>query len=372
MPTGATSLLRRTKAHPIETLEAIDAELAHASLSLDAGEPPDLVGGRAAIGVDALLARIEDAPKRSVRTDYVDAWTRYGDRVVSADYSFNWVPSRSLFALMTTDDGTPIVHYSIEIDPEHFGLETDDEQSRYYTTLDVNVEVTDTNDTLVHSTSRSTTIELTPEQVEAVQTAPVAYQDDFPLVPGRYTVRVYVQNRALQNWTVAEAELSAAEASITDIILCYDVTELGGDVDAHDVRTFQLGATRLAPATGSIFASGESVKVFAQVPAGARTRFELIADGDVHDEHTGGLVGELSTFGLDGGSYEVRATVIDEAGSTIAEKSTTLTLSPRSYVARPGFVYRRGFNTRVRGLLALVRGDQLWRLGRFGRRSSAI
>ena len=42
-----------------------------------------------------------------------------------------------------------------------------------------------------------------------------------------------------------------------------------------------------------------------------------------------------------------------------------MTLSPRTHIPRPAFVYRRGFNTTTPGLLALVRGDQLWQLSRF-------
>jgi GWxTD domain-containing protein len=371
---GPASLLRgavRDDGAAVAELEAIDTELAHASLSLDAGEPPDLVNARPALGVDALLARIESSPERAVDTRYVDAWREHGHRVASADYSFNWVPSRHVFAVMTTADGTPIVHYGLELDPESFGLETDEGQSRYYTTLDVSVEVTAANGVMVHASSRATFIELTREQVEAIETAPVAYQDDFPLVPGRYTVSVYLQNRALENWTVAEAELHIPEpapATITDIILARGVSESADAVDADEVRTFQLGSTKLQPATGNVVAAGETVSVLAHVfdpPAGATTRFELV-DGDaIHDTATGARTGALSTLGLGGGNYEVRARLVGADGTTLAEKGTSLTISPRTSVPAPGFVYRRGFNTRVPGLLALVRGDQLWRLSRF-------
>ncbi len=88
---------------------------------------------------------------------------------------------------MAGPEETPIVHFSIELDPTSFGLETDEHRSKFYTTLDVTVEATNSDGTLVHSTARSTFIELTPRQVDEIQAAPVAYQDDFPLVPGTYT-----------------------------------------------------------------------------------------------------------------------------------------------------------------------------------------
>ncbi|GMR24175.1 MAG: hypothetical protein BMS9Abin37_2688 [Acidobacteriota bacterium] len=378
---GPASLLRGTDISAatdnlvaVARLEEIDSELAQASLSLDAGEPPDFLTGRAAIGVDALLARIEDSPKRAINTDYIDAWTEYGKRV-SAEYSFNFVPSRHLFAVMEGPEETPIVHYSIELDPTSFGLETDEHQSKFYTTLDVTVEATHSDGTLVHSTARSTFIELTAHQVAEIQTAPVAYQDDFPLVPGSYTISVIARNRALKNYTVAEADLEIPEyvptkPAIVDVILCHDATVSAEGVE-NEVRTFQLGGVRLEPATGNIFAIGDTVTVFAQAhaapdgPDGTRTQFDLVSGDDVLDSDTGAPTGELSTLGLVSGDYQVRVQLVGTNGAVVAEKRVGLTLSPRTHVPRPAFVYRRGFNTKAPGLLALVRGDQLWRLSRF-------
>ena len=375
---GPASLLRGTDISratnnlaAVEKLEEIDTELAHASLSLDAGEPPDLLTGRAAMGVDALLARIENSPKRAINTDYIDAWTEYGKRV-SAEYSFNFVPNRHLFAIMTGPEATPIVHYSIELDPTSFGLETDEDQSKFYTTLDVTVEATNSDGILVHSTARSTFIELSPHQVAEIRTAPVAYQDDFPLVPGTYTISVIARNRALKNYTVAETDLVIPEyvpatPAIVDVILCHEAA-VSAEGITDEVRTFQLGGVRLAPATGNIFAIGDTVTVFAQVhaaPDGARLQFDLVSGNDVLDSDAGALTGELSTLGLIGGDYLVRAQLVDTGGTVVAEKKVRLTLSPRTHVPRPAFVYRRGFNTNAPGLLALVRGDQLWRLSRY-------
>lgn len=375
---GPASLLRGTDISAatdnlaaIGKLEEIDAELAHASLSLDAGEPPDFLTGRAAIGVGALLGRIEDSPKRAINTDYIDAWTKYGKRV-SAEYSFNFVPNRHLFAVMTGPEATSIVHYSIELDPPSFGLETDEDQSKFYTTLDVTVEATHSDGTLVHSIARSTFIELTPRQVDEIRTAPVAYQDNFPLVPGTYTISVIARNRALKNYTVAEVDIEIPEyvpttPAIVDVILCHEATFSAEGLEA-EVRTFQLGGVRLAPATGNIFAIGDTITVFAQThaaPEGATTRFDLVSGDELFDSDAGVLIGELSTLGLDSGDYEVRVQIVKMDGALIAEKRVGLTLSPRTHIPRPAFVYRRGFNTQAPGLLALVRGDQLWRLARY-------
>ena len=110
----------------IQALGQISPELARASLSYDTSDSADFMVGRASIGTDIMLARIEESPKRAIRTDYADAWLRYGDKV-AAEYSFNFVPSRSVFTVLYAPETTPFVHYSVEYDPQNFTMELDEE-----------------------------------------------------------------------------------------------------------------------------------------------------------------------------------------------------------------------------------------------------
>jgi GWxTD domain-containing protein len=373
----------------VEKLEQMSSELAHASLSYDAGEPPDYLTARAAIGAEQLLARIEQSATRAINTNYIDAWEQYGHRV-AAEYSFNFVPSRHVFATMMSTDVVPataIVHYSIELDPASFGFETDEAQSRFYTTLDVTVEATNAQATLVHSLERSTPIELTPAEVARLEHSPVAYQDDFPLVPGEYTISVILRNRALKTFTIAETQLDIPPLderapALTDVILCYATALTAPALEPREVRTFQLGSVRLEPAGGGLFTSGDTVTAFTQAiaaPEGSRVRFELVSSDEVLDRVErndigagGALTAELTTLGLAGGRYFVRVRLESADGVVLAEKATELVLSPRSSIARPALVYRRGFNTKIPGLVALVRGDQLWRAGDYGGARSAF
>ena len=385
---GPPALLRGTfiQSNPdnldaIEALTQISPELAHASLSFDTGEPPDLIGGRPAMGTGLLLARIEESPKRAVRTDYADAWMQYGRRV-STEYSFNFVPNRHVFSVMAGPEATPIIHYSVELDPESFGLEmNEDDPSKYYTTLDVTFEATNDEGTLVVSTGSSTFVELTPAQTDRVRSAPFAFQSSFPLVPGRHTVSVILRNRALTNFTLAEREVEVprfelGRPTLADIILCHATTVATETVDPTEVRTFQLGRLRLEPASDQLFAVGEIIHVFAQAhqtPEGYMARFELAGADEVFDAvetevrkaQGGAVTAELSTLGMVGGDYQIRVRLMTPRGELAGERSVAVVLSPRTAVPRPGFVLRKGFNTAIPELLALARGDQLWNLGRF-------
>ncbi len=333
----------------IESLRQISPELAAASLSFDTSEPPDYVGGRPALGTDIMLARIEDSPKRAIRTDYAEAWLRYGNRV-SADYSFNFVPSRSSFAVVAESSGTPIVHYSIEIDPQNFSLETDEKQSKFYTTLDVTIEVRNPEGTLIVANDKEVYFELTPSQVQTIRASPFAYQDNFPLVPGDYSVSVILRNRVISQYTVAEKEISiptpdASSPKLIDLILAYESKSGMGEVAEGEVRTFQVGSMRFQPASDNVFVIGDTVHLVTQAFGASpahRVVFEL-ALGDQIQKTIESPVGEsgmvfdhLALENMVGGTYEVRARLVTPEGTELSKRSAAITVSPRSVATRSG------------------------------------
>jgi GWxTD domain-containing protein len=383
--TASVNLTSGENTEAIQQLRQISPELAQASLSFDTSEPPDYVGGRPALGTDIMLARIEDSPKRAIRTDYAEAWLRYGNRV-SADYSFNFVPSRSSFVVVAEPSGTPLVHYSIEIDPQNFSMETDEDQKKFYTTLDVTLEVRNPEGTLILANDKEVYIELTPSQVQTIRASPFAYQDNFPLVPGDYDLSVILRNRVIHQYTVAEKKISiatpdAAAPTLMDLVLAFESKSTMGDVPEGEVRTFQVGNMRFQPASDNVFVIGDTVHLVTQAfgaAPGQKVVFDLVNGSEVL-KTIESLVGahgmvfdHLLLDNMVGGNYEVRARLLSPEGSELSARSAPITVSPRSVATRPGFIYRRGFNTKIPGLIQLVRGDQLWNLGRYDEAKTAL
>ena len=365
----------------LETLREINIEVARASVSFDPSERGYSDGETVFSGAtNLLLANIEDAPKRGVRTDYVRGWERYGGRV-GADYSFNFVPNRATFAVLAGPDDTAFVHYSIEIDPQNFNLETDEDKSRYYTVVDLGIEVRTSAGDLVVEKEREIYFQLTPAEFESVQTSPVAIQGAFPLVAGEHNVSIIAKNRVLKQYTVAESDLrvgrvSADAPGLTGLVLGYQ-RELVREGNPGEVRPFQVGGQLLRPAASGVFALGETAYVLSQAyGAGAdyRVRFALVGAGETLDQwefplgrYQGGAVEE--SLPLDAieaaGDYELRMTLLDLDGASVAERSTPVLVSPRTAVTRAGYLSREGFNGAAPGLLSLERAEQLFGLGRY-------
>ena len=357
----------------MELLRNASPELARASLSIDAGDPVDFRNARPSLGSEIVIARIYESPKRAIRTDYADAYLNYRDRV-SAEYSFNYVPSRSYFAVLNGPDETPFVSYAIELDPQHFSMETDEDQTKFYTTLDVSVEARNKDGVVVFANDREDYLELNAGQFQNARASPISYQSNFPLLPGEYDVSIILRNRVLKRYTVAETKLvvpapSADKLVLSDVVLGYAVDELQRTGAAPDeLRTFQLGNSRVQPAADSIFSLGETIHVFLQVEGASRDsqlHFALMNGDEAVQEKTkalstylgGPVIERFPLRGMVGGRYTVRVRVLDASGSVLAEREARCQVSPRETIIRPWF-RRVSFNTASPGLLPLARGGQ--------------
>lgn len=362
----------------IETLLQISPELARASLTVDTSESADFQTGRPSLGAAMTVARIEQSPLRAVRTDYANAWLNYKD-MVSTEYSFNFVPSRSNFAVLIGADRTAMVQLHVEIEPQHFSLATDESQSRFYTTLEVSIDVRDADSRQVVAIDKEVFVELSPSEMTQVQSSPFAYQDSFPLVPGDYETTVIVRNAAVKHYTVASTSLQIlafqpGQPAIAPPALGYRIETLP-TADPDQVRTYQVGGTKIYPAAQQTFVIGEPlhyVLPLHDVPEDHGLLVEIADEqGELFDsrrvsmaEHRGRVFSDV--FVLDelvGGSYLLRARLLDSLGEEVAVSSAPFTVSPRSDIARASLVVRRGFNSGVPGLLSLAKGDQHWNRG---------
>ena len=360
-----------------DNIYRISPELARASLTFDLSEPVNRADvSSAALGTEMVMGRIEESPTRAVNTSYLDGWLLYGNRV-SADYSFNFVPSRSTFAILLGPDATSFLHYAVELDFTNFPVETDAKQTKFYTTIDVNLEIRDRAGNLVLADDKESYIELSRSQMESLDGSSFSYQDGIPLVPGDYDISVILRNRVQYQYTVAEGHVrvEAITPAMSDIVLGFSVEESAATDAATAFETFAVAGTRIHPATDGLFAIGDTAFVFMQVEnhlPDHSLRIRLLDGETVLQEQSipaselepPPLVRLLPLSNMGGGIYEVRSELVDAGGGVLIRKSAPITLSPRTRVPRPAFAARRSFDPVEPGLLAMTIGDQLWSIGR--------
>ena len=373
----------------IDVLETVSMDLARASLTVDLTEAtsqflsrrntedPTELNVRPSSNADRTLANIIESPLRRLDTEYLDGYLEFGDRV-SADYTFRYFSSDHSMAVLYGPNLTPFIHYALEIAPENFTLEADRDESRYYTSLDVDLEIRDEGGRLMAADVNQPLLQLSASEFQAAKSSPFGYRDNYPILPGDYKVSVVLKNRATKAYTAIEQQIHVPAVEpgtpfLGEIVLGYGKgiarTRAGGHF------TYQLGTAEVYPAITQVaFQSAANMEVLVQaleVPPDHRLRYSILGDEGIlsEEEHavegsTDTVATSVSLLGLEPGSYEAQVDLLDGGGSVVATRKAPFVVSPRTVVLRPAFVYRHSFNVDIPGFLDFTLGNQLMAAGR--------
>jgi GWxTD domain-containing protein len=363
-----------------EMLQNISAELAHASITFRADESaiPGILHD--SLSTDILLADINRSPQRGIDTRYVDAIAN-GRGLVETDYLFNHVPSEGSVDVLPgpeEEGGISFVHWGIEIEPQHFTLVFDESRKVYYTSLEIQGEIT-TADTSVPVLrfGKEEFLELSPSQFQGVQARPFAYRSMSPLVPGKFHLRVILKNRARSQYTLLESEFAVPSGLPGDVRLGAPVLLHGAEASpSPNYGPYQLATEKLDPNARRVYAVGQDLWALVPLRGAApdqRLTLRLI------DRETGAAASEPTTIsvsdwkgkpilerlplaGLPNGRYRLDLALQDSSGAALGSSAVDFDVSPRTSVPRPWSLRWAGLDVSVPGVIETALAEQHLRL----------
>jgi GWxTD domain-containing protein len=365
-------------------LQNISADLAHASITFraDEGAIPGILTGTGvdAISTDVLLAEVYRSPTRAVDASYVDAIAR-NRGLVETDYLFNYVPNHTSADVLPGPPGledASFVHWGIEIEPQHLTLVFDEDKKVYYTSFEIQGEVTTAAESLpVLSFSREEFVQLTPSQLEGVQARPFAFRSMFPILPGEFRLRVVLKNRARNQYTILESPLSVPVRAPGEVSLRTPLLLYGSEkAEASQYRPYQIGSERLDPNTKRVYALGRPLLAYLPVTgAGREDRLAMT----VVNRETSEPVGETIRFAVGdrrlepviesiplavaaGGRYRLEVALEDRDGEVLGKSSADFDVSPRSAIDPPWSLRWSSLDPTVPGVVETALAEQYLRL----------
>ena len=338
-------------------LQEISPELANAAMSMRA----DQGGYSLSTGIEAgaldsgqVLANIHESPYQRLDTSYLDA-AESARGMVEAEYLFNYLPSSVAAHVLPGPAGESLVHFSIEIDPQHLTLMR--EENRFYTSFEVHAEASSPGGEVAHALSKVEYLQLGPSALERVGRLPFAYRGMFPLAAGAYRLRIVFKNRARRDYTTFGAALRApqwwkGEPLLGEPVLLYNAEPVDPET-RPGYRSYVVGGTVLHPNAKRVYAIGEPLRVHVPV-SGASDRHGLrlrVFRADGSAVPVGSEVTPLSEYrrrpvlevrdlsDFVGGRYRLQADLVDPSGDWVASRSSDFDVSPRSAVPRPWAMY---------------------------------
>ncbi len=267
-------------ASAFKELMEIEPAVAYISLSLIPGEA--MTYGSPSFASEILLqAKIPASPREKVKDAYAENFYKFKDSV-GVEYTANYIDSDFSASVIRDASGVSFVHYLIE--PQKLSLERNGD--RFYTTLQVNVLVSDPKGSPVFQDEKSLPVELDGAQVERVRNRLFSFQDLFPLVAGTYRVSILLKNMVSKEFTSAETQVTVPAASgpgLQPLILANRVME--NTAYRGTSKPFLVRDVQLVPSPRNDFLQNDTLHVFCQVTgltealkAGGSLRF-TIGDG---------------------------------------------------------------------------------------------
>ena len=338
-------------------LQDISPDLAHASITFraDRGSHPSTNNPDAAMDSDLLLADIYKSPHRRVDTSYVNA-ARTARGTVETEYMFNYLPNSGIVNVLPGPPGASLIHFSVEIEPQHLTLVQD--EARFYASFELRGEVTSTaSGEIVFDFSRTEFLELSEAQIRQVGRIPFAYRSMFPLISGNFDFRFVLKNRAQSEYTIFQApievpERAAGRALLGEPVLIYNTEQLAPAADSSTYRTYEIGSLRLHPNAKRVYIIGEKVQFYVPLE-GATSEQELSFRVTKAEEPSSPLAaktvrlalydGKPVVESLDlekavGGRYRLQVELADPSGK-LETATAHFDITPRNTVARPWVMY---------------------------------
>lgn len=244
-----------------QKLMEIEPSIASVSLSLIPGESSLALPSPSIASEVLIQTKIPSAPREKVKDAYAENFYKYKDRV-GVEYTANYIDNDFAAHVVRDASGTAFVHYLLE--PKRFSLER--EGDRFYTTLQVNVLVSDMTGATVHQEEKSIPAELNAEQVARIGTRPVSYQDMFPLVPGTYRLNVLVKNQVSKEFTSAETKVTVPEAGRPEVGPLVLANRAGESSSFRGMnKPYLFRDVQVVPSPRNDFARDETLHLYFQV-----------------------------------------------------------------------------------------------------------
>ena len=181
----------------------VSSELAKASLSLIPGSIPPIES-------DKLLGSVESVPQRKVDDKYSYEFLEH-EGVVEVSYSVYYISNKSIVKVLKDELGLFFIHYSIQ--PQNLSM--DIYENKYYSNIKISGRVADLEGKTVYQYEKEYPIEFNKEQIKELKMIPMAIQDSFPLVPGKYRFSLLLQNTVSKEFTSFDKDITIPEIKDT-------------------------------------------------------------------------------------------------------------------------------------------------------------
>jgi tetratricopeptide (TPR) repeat protein len=319
--------------------DQVSFEAADASTSLI----PGLSGFQYRLQSSMLLAEVQNYPQKKVNDAYALDILNHKP-TVEVSYSVHFMGNQNAMSLLQDPAGRFFLHYIIM--PERLSLETF--QDKRLVDLRTTLRLANPGGKTVYQQERYIPLELSQEEMKAVEKSSFHLYDAVPLVPGMYMVSLLLENTVSKEFTTVEKTVSVPEGNLLWMSPLVLARQIGRDTSAGGAsRSFQVGRIQIYPALNNTFRKQDRLFVFLQIYALSQTLkdggvlgYYLFKDDEAVysyrkkvSEYEGGrdFLEELPADKLLPGTYAAKVVLWDQAGREVLSQEASFLVAEKTF-----------------------------------------
>jgi len=319
--------------------DLVSMEAAESSVSLI----PGISGFQNRLQSSMLLAEVQNYPQRKINDAYALDILNHKPSV-EVSYSVRFMGNQNAMGLLQDPSGRFFLNYIVV--PERLSLET--YQDKHLAELRTTLRLASPEGRTVYQQERSIPLELSGEEMKAVEKSAFHLYDSVPLIPGMYTVSLLLENTVSKEFTTVEKTVSVPEGNplwMSPLVLARQVvrdTSAGGAS-----RSFQVGRLQIYPALNNTFRKQDRLFIFLQVyglsPAlktGGALGYYLFKDDEIIysdrrsvSEYEGDrdFLEEMTSDKVVPGTYVAKAVLWDANGREVVSQEAPFLVAETSF-----------------------------------------
>jgi len=333
--------------------------LAMPAISMLPNQDSELMGRSLSMRSSIILSNIYESPKREINVSYATNFLNYKG-FVDVDASVNFIENTHLVSV-NRYGRFPFSFITLSVKPKEISVGYSEEKDQYYFNFELSVSLKK-GERFVHQYSKNFDFYIDPDDVDRLRGNGIVLHDAFPVIPGEYTLMVFVKNTVGKEFTYLDTDVKIPPVSnltvLSKPVLGYKAedqadpffypykvqnqklfVDTDGTLRLREQPTLWFGVYNLKRAlweTGRVEIDVHGMN--------ERTKYSKTHVTKLNDrpfEENLNVFYPLSDEGFPPDYYDYEVRLIDGAGVVIDKASGNFTVSPLRDVAYPMETFKR-------------------------------
>jgi len=207
IPSSYSRALNRSTAY--KALKNISGELAAASLTYLPGET---TLGTTSLSSDSIVSNVYSLVEKKFSDAYARHFLAYKD-YIETEYSHDFIESHAKVRVFQ-NSGQMFLHWALEPGKINFSTY----QGNYYAAFQLIIKIEDTDGNPILEKEEEIPLSISPEDYKKHERQLFAFQDVVPVIPGNFTLFMFLKNKTAKDFTSFQTKISIPEIKDSSFI----------------------------------------------------------------------------------------------------------------------------------------------------------